>query len=243
MPSFKFSLLTPVGRQSEWLAAAAGSVGELADILDPDGIRLRWVLSSDGPSVNWINDTVFEQVKRSAPVELVILEPVDVPTETHGRAALARNRGLHALDGRFVGFLDDDDLLDPDGYASMVRTAYAGDHMWVAGRHSLLTESGVAHLDFPEGLAPGVMSKGWLRTWMVERRVQPFVGPAGIVNREYLIAQGGFPVIPYHQDTQLWLDVTDAGEGLLLDESVYVWRRHDDQMTPKELGKRAPMWR
>lgn len=47
----------------------------------------------------------------------------------------------------------------------------------------------------------------------------------------------------YHQDTQLWLDCTDEYAGIVTLDPVYVWRRHDTQMTPMDTSARPPLWR
>lgn len=230
------TVITPVSREVDWLRETASSVQRLAELLP---IKVRWVLCSDGPSVEWIDSVVSDL----GSVETVVVPAVDLPADTVGRASLARNRGLDFVESGWVGFVDDDDWFDVDGYSAMVRFALENEYKWVVGRHVCSIDGELFPATNNGEEFVGEQEIGSLRRWMVERRVQPFVGAAGVMDADWYVANGGFPVLPYHQDTQLWLNASDAFGGYVLDETVYVWRRHNSQMTPRVLGTRPPMWR
>lgn len=230
------TIVTPVSRNpGHFLRETATSVEKLA-ALHPQ--PLQWILSSDGPSPKEMGDAVGELDR----VELTYLPPVDLPPSTVGRASLARNRAFPHVKYPWVAHLDDDDMVIPEGMALLLDRALTEDHTWVSGEMELLKNGQRESLQRPEAFV-GPMEKGAFRSYLERHRLQPFSGGATLLRRTVLEEVGGWPALPYHQDTQLWLTITDSYGGLATDELIYVWRRHESQMTPAVLGTRPPMWR
>lgn len=230
------SLVTAVSRtHGNLLREASESVAELGR-LSPHPIE--WILVSDGPPV-------VEIIACLAPmgeVEITVLGPDELPEATVGRASIARNRALAVSKYDWHANVDDDDLIHSEGFAKLLALAADGDHDWLAG--SFLNLHGEEVSSPPPLPAPyrGLQQAGTFRAFLQEHRLQPILGAAGIIRKSIVEDLGGWPIQAYHQDTQLWLNVTDRYDGFFHDDPVYIWRRHEAQMTPQDTSNRPPLW-
>lgn len=105
----------------------------LASLAAQDWRELEVVVVLQNP-----DETLRREVERiirrqpwaSAPRFQVVT--VEAPAGVDARAELL-NRGLGRASGRFVAFLDDDDVVYPNGYATLIRQLLGGDNVVAVG--------------------------------------------------------------------------------------------------------------
>jgi len=106
VPVVDVSVVIPTFRRPELLAQAIGSA------LAQEGVAVEVIVVDDSPEgaarqvVADVGDTRVTHVQRTTP--------------SQGRPGIVRNDGWHQARGRYVHFLDDDDLVVPGAYAAHV---------------------------------------------------------------------------------------------------------------------------
>lgn len=120
MPEIELSIIIPTLNRRELLRAAVESCA---------GIRTAGleILIADNGSEDGTQDWAREL---GPPVRLV-----PRPAETSGGPSAARNRGLRASSGRFVVFLDSDDVLVASGVDRCLEQMRAAEHDLVFGHY------------------------------------------------------------------------------------------------------------
>jgi glycosyltransferase involved in cell wall biosynthesis len=160
----------PTHNRSRLLAQA------LRSALWQEGVDLEIVVVDDGSS----DDT--PDVVASFKDERVRLVRNEVPQ----RVAAARNRGLAEARGRWVGFLDDDDIWAPNKLARQLRAAGQAQRSWVY--------TGAVKVDLGQRVVGGVPppKPRWAAARLVRWNSIPG-GCSGVVaRREVLERAGGF---------------------------------------------------
>ena len=77
-----------------------------------------------------VTDLIQDQQWRAKPSFKIV--SVAVPENVDGRSELL-NQGLKCANGRFVAFLDDDDIIYPDGYSTLIRQLLKGSAVIAVG--------------------------------------------------------------------------------------------------------------
>lgn len=146
-------------------------------------------------------------------------------------AAAARNLGLGFAAGRYITAVDDDDRLPAGSLDVRVAAARRSHVPWVGGMIAD-ARGGVisAWDDCP--LSPGPAAAGdiW-RTWGCPCLPFP-LGPTTLLVEAALLRRvGGWQGLPQAEDFGMAIAVTGAAPGIVLPDVVYIYRRHDAQMT------------
>ncbi|MEB2312499.1 MAG: glycosyltransferase [Sorangiineae bacterium] len=196
-----------------------GFLLELHADLDRARCDWEWVLAVDGDHA------------RALPAAL--LDDPRVRSLRVGRrvgAAAARNLALGLARGDFVTSADDDDRLPPGSLARRLAAAREHHLGWVAGRIADLDERGA--VPFVGPVSSGLNQPGdvW-RAWACPCFRFP-IGPTTLLVEAGLLRRvGGWQGLPQAEDLGMVLSVTGQVSGFVLDEVVYLYRKHAAQMT------------
>lgn len=192
-----------------------GWLVELHASLAANEARWEWIVVADGVAP----DALPEVVRADPRVRLVALP-------RRCGAAAARNLGLAEARAGWVTSCDDDDLLTEG--ALDLRLAATDDRVgWVGARLAELFEDTgeVRPWDHP---AP----TGWCApgdVWASWRHPDGDVplGPTTLLVRTTLLrAVGGWQGLPQAEDLGMAVAVTSQAPGILLDDVVYLYRKH-----------------
>jgi GT2 family glycosyltransferase len=217
MTPIDISVVIPTFRREKQLLEAIGSVLSQRDVTleiivvddSPDGSARSAVASVTDPRVSYI--------QRAEP--------------SGGRPALVRNEGARAAKGRYVHFLDDDDMLEP-GALSALSTALDAD-----------PKAGMAFgVIVPFGLDEVKLrhhQKFFAEARRIARRLRGarqlsasllfcptvLVNSACMARREAFVAVGGFDAeIPVCEDADLWARIAHATGFVFLDRPIVRYR-------------------
>lgn len=211
----RFSVVIPAFNASKTIAAAVISV------LAQTERDLEVVVVDDGSE-----DETVDVVERldDARVRLV--------RQPNGGPARARNTGIAASRGDYVGFLDSDDLLMPDylqlaGAAldKAVRPGFAYTDAYVFYAHMIMRGSAMRRQRPP--IPPPEDSE----TFLLELLRRNFVYVAAIVPRIVLKHVGGFDERAIRsEDYALWLRIVSSGYAPVMIPGLHaIYRLHDGQ--------------
>lgn len=168
------------------------------------------VLVDDGSTDRTVD--VAEQVARENPVL-----QVRIIRETHGGPGAARNAGIRAARGRWVAFLDADDLWEPDKIARCVAV--------IAANPSVNCICHNERMLFPDGVV-GIIdtasrydSNRPLPPQLFEQNL--FSTSAVVCDREIIERAGGFDVsLSSSQDYEMWLRIAGQLRPLFVKEPL-----------------------
>ncbi|MGC8460934.1 MAG: glycosyltransferase [Candidatus Dormibacteria bacterium] len=143
--------------------------------------------------------------------------------------AASRNMGLGISRGEFVTACDDDDRLPARSFEVRLDALRSAHVDWVAGLLADLRgqEQIVWNCPAPRGyIRAGELWKSWISP----EATYP-LGPSTLLMRTALLRQvGGWQGLPQAEDLGMVMAVSGVAAGVVLDEVVYLYRRHDGQM-------------
>ena len=208
-----------------WLLAAAASA---MDQCATSGIAAELILIDDG-SVRAETVEALRELEQASGAVRVIR-----PGRNSGPAS-ARNHGLAAACGEWVGFLDADDLWLPGRLTAQGSLMTRRDVAWIGGRHRLLladgsqrTAAGIAEaLGRP---SPGIF-KGPDLTNCLIANFWMHLG-AMLVRRDLARRIGGFAEGLFYAEDVLFMTRLSAIAPLhLVEAELYAWRRAGGGLT------------
>jgi hypothetical protein len=145
-------------------------------------------------------------------------------------AAHARNLALGLARGRYVTSADDDDHLPRGSLEQRLHAIATLSLGWVAGRLADLRDGALSPWDC--AVSPGAKAPGdvW-RSWSCPCLEFPLGPTTLLVEADLLRSVGGWHGLPQAEDLGMVLAVTGRAAGAMLDDVVYAYRRHPDQLT------------
>ncbi len=185
----------------------------------PDGWEFEWVVQEDGPEPG------LGEVLEAFPFARYAANGERLGIGTTRNVALVR------AGGELVHVLDDDDRLLPSALASAVDVLAAHPEVvWVAAQADDLFQ-GDLRLPYPPSLAPGVVDRGVVGTFVLDHGHTPVVCVGITVRTDAVRALGGWVALPRGEDLSLVVALNELAPGYLLPEVTYLYRRHADQIT------------
>lgn len=186
-------------------------------VLAQEGVEVQLVVVDDGST------------DQSAEAILALghdrVQVVSLPTS--GGVGAARNAGVARADGRWLAFLDDDDVWAPEKLArQMARLAADHTHWCYAGAVMVDEQLEILHApspDLPEDIVAGLPVRNRL--------------PAGssniVVDRQVVVDLGGFDTtLRFHEDWDLWIRLwQQAGTPSCVVEPLVAFTLHEQNVT------------
>ena len=142
---------------------------------------------------------------------------VELVAQANGGVSRARNAGAARARGRFLVFLDADDLLEP---------VYV--ERCLAALRAAPPSTGYAYTQMRYfGAAEGIYRSKPFGRWKLIRG--NFINASALVRREAFEAAGGFdPGLTGHEDHALWVALLEHGwTGVFVAEPLLRYRRHE----------------
>jgi glycosyltransferase involved in cell wall biosynthesis len=146
--------------------------------------------------------------------------------------AAARNAGIAQAQGRFVAFLDDDDLWAPNKVAAQVAA--------LDGRGPAWSATGAVEVDSQLRIlrATRAPHNVDLSEVLLEGNVIPGGGSGVIADRELLVEVGGFDEsLAVIEDWDLWLRLAQHATFAAIDRPLVAWRLHGGNETLHARGE------
>ena len=140
-----------------------------------------------------------------------------------------RNRAASLASGKYLKYLDADDLIYPHSLAIMVETMERFPEAGLALSRNVID---------PKSPYPILYSPKEAYQALVRGDSPLGVGPsAAIIRRECFEAVGGFSGQQFVGDTELWLKLADGWPVVSLPPALVWWRQHEGQQMRLELSR------
>ena len=217
MDNIDVSIIIPTFRREKTLLEAIGSV------LPQQGISFEIIVVDDSPegsaraAVGTLEDPRVNYIQRAEP--------------SGGRPARVRNDGAQIARGRYVHFLDDDDLLEPGALGALVRALDAQPQAGMAfgviepfGLDAQKLEHHRRYFKEARRIAVRLHGGSQLSASLLFRAAV-LVNSACMARRDVFLAVGGFDVdIPVCEDADLWARIADSSGYVFVDQTVVRYR-------------------
>jgi glycosyltransferase involved in cell wall biosynthesis len=133
----------------------------------------------------------------------------------------ARNRGIAEAPGRWVAFLDDDDLWAPDKLARQLQAAHQSGRAWVYAGDVEVDERLRVIAGAPPAPPERVME-------LLERHNAVPAGASNVVVRADVLARCGpfDEQLPNHEDWDMWIRLARLGEPAWVPQPLVALRQH-----------------
>ncbi|GGQ17098.1 glycosyltransferase involved in cell wall biosynthesis [Actinomadura coerulea] len=207
------SIITAVRRPiPDYLRQAAAGV--TAQRLPP-GWELEWLVQEDGDA---------PAARDLCPGALYEANGAQLGTGTTRNFALSRARG------ELVAVLDYDDVLLPDGLATLIPAfdEHPGIGWTIGQADDLIDGRRVPYpLAYPCGLVPaGTIGRLYEETGLCQAACAGLVAPTDLIR-----AFGGWGALPRAQDVALFIALSEVFDGYQEPSVTWLYRKHPDQST------------
>ncbi len=185
--------------------------------LGQEGVELEVIVVDDGSS-----DGTGRMLERLGEPRLRTLR-----NERSVGLGRARNAGLRVARGRWVAFLDDDDLWSPLKLRRQLDAAAREGAIWAYASAVIVDASGDVVYEFPVPPADRVLSE------LLRINVVPAGGSNVIARRDVLLELSGFDAERFSRfaDWDLWLRLAASGPAAALREPLLAYCRHGGTMS------------
>lgn len=211
------SVIIPTFHREAQLLEAIGSV------LSQSGVSLQIIVVDDsgrgtaGDAVASVGDERVHYIAR--------------PEASGGRPALVRNQGAASAEGRYLYFLDDDDLMEPDTLHRLVAALDAAPEAGMAfgvvepfGKDPVVVQSEQRHFRKTRRIAQRLRSRRELSARLVFLSSM-IINSACMVRRTAFHASGGYDTeIPICEDAEFWARIAHATGYVFVDRTVVRYR-------------------
>ncbi|MHB0997839.1 MAG: glycosyltransferase family 2 protein [Armatimonadota bacterium] len=146
----------------------------------------------------------------------------------HGLAAPGRNVGIKEARGKYIAFLDADDVWLPEKLESAVRLLEANPDAGLVYSHMIITDDSLVPLQ--EQQKPQPVSDNPLRQIIINN----FIGSPSYIMapRDVLLEAGGFDEeLPTSSDRDMWIKILKYRHPIFDPEPHVLYRKHQDQLS------------
>lgn len=179
-------------------------------------------------------DNTFSIMKMCAEQDSRIIA---LQQDHNGGAAKARTRAMLAGSGRFVAYLDADDIWKPDKLEKQISFMKKRNIGFSCTSYEVIDDEGKP-LNKQIHMLPKVDYKGFLTNNLLQ--TVGIMVDTSIVDKEYLV----MPDMRRRQDAATWLQILKAGyECYGLDEILAEYRRTDDSLSSNKIKAIKGIWR
>ena len=155
---------------------------------------------------------------------------------TNGGAAKARNRSLKEATGRYVAYLDADDIWKPSKIEKQIRFMKEHKCGFSCASYEVIDDEGNA-LNKEVHMLPSVDYVGFLTNNLLQ--TVGIMVDTGIVDKKYLV----MPDIRRRQDAATWLQVLKAGYKCYgLNEVLAEYRRAENSLSSNKIKAVKGVW-
>ncbi|WP_272582097.1 MULTISPECIES: glycosyltransferase family 2 protein [unclassified Providencia] len=150
----------------------------------------------------------------------------------NGGAGVARNAGIEAARGRFIAFLDSDDLWRPNKLEIQLKYMLSGNYPLSYTQYQKFTQEGKGKLVIP----PNTVTYNELLYCNV-------IGCLTAIYDTKIVGKQFMPLIRKRQDMGLWLKILSQGHTAYCCPQVLADYRTDSGMTQNKLDAAKYQWR
>ncbi|CAM8291886.1 glycosyltransferase family 2 protein [Morganella morganii] len=150
----------------------------------------------------------------------------------NGGAGVARNAGIEAARGRFIAFLDSDDLWRPNKLEIQLKHMLSGNYPLSYTQYQKFTQEGKGKLVIP----PNTVTYNELLYCNV-------IGCLTAIYDTKIVGKQFMPLIRKRQDMGLWLKILSQGHTAYCCPQVLADYRTDSGMTQNKLDAAKYQWR
>lgn len=145
-------------------------------------------------------------------------------------AAVTRNNALHRAKGKWIAFLDSDDLWLPDKLEKQIMFMVGNDYAFTYHEYTEMTEDGIDNGIFVSGIKKVNSFDMFACCWPGCLTVMYDREKIGLIQ---------IKDIRKNNDTALWLKIIKKTDCYLLKENLARYRRRANSITPKPLWQRV----
>jgi glycosyltransferase involved in cell wall biosynthesis len=152
-------------------------------------------------------------------------------TPSNGRPAVVRNEGAELARGRFLHFLDDDDVLEPGALAALARALVARPQTGMAfgavvpfGDDAAVLRRQQVYFRAATRIARSLHGRIHLTAHLLFNATV-LVNSACMTRREVFVSSGGYDAqVPVCEDVELWMRIVRAAGFVFIDRPVVRYR-------------------
>ncbi|MFW6271393.1 MAG: glycosyltransferase family 2 protein [Bacillota bacterium] len=220
MNKYLISIITPIYNSKEFISETIESV------LSQSYNNWEIIIVDDCSTDNGVN-IVKKYQKNNDRIKLIELEK-------NSGAAIARNTAIKNANGRYIAFLDSDDLWHPDKLKKQIQFMQKNDYAFTYTNYQKMTESGEltneivkspSKLDYEKALHTN------------------YIGCLTAIYDTKKLGKLYMPEIRKRQDYGLWLKILKQVDGYGLDENLAYYRVRNNSVSSNKLNLIKYNWK
>jgi len=193
-------------------------------VLKQEHTDFELIIVNDGGSEEWVD--LLDEFGD----ERILYQRIE-----HAGLAGALNAGRALASGRYIAYLDDDDIFHPQHLSLLIRRAEAGARFVYAKSkvvHGFRDESG----SFRRSADAGTLSRPYTKRHLA---TQIGISTLNVLHERTLISEVGLfnTALPWSMDWEYWMRVSDVTTPVFIDEWTGEYRRTLNNMTSAQRHK------